>query len=185
MAAAGGDLIWERMALTLLLTVSAPLVTWGIALPVGVFSAVRKYSVADCRRHHAVLPGLAMPSFFAGAGADVYVAAVHFGQNVGGLFSGSSRRALERGQGHRPVAAPVDPGDPGRVRHGQPDPRDARQHARTSSPALASPPPAGQGPFGVHAAGQVPVRLALNPFISTIAWLLPNLVSGSIIGPSC
>ena len=26
-----------------------------------------------------------------------------------------------------------------------------------------------------------PVRLALNPFISTIAWLLPNLVSGSII----
>ena len=26
-----------------------------------------------------------------------------------------------------------------------------------------------------------PLRLALNPFISTIAWLLPNLVSGSII----
>jgi peptide/nickel transport system permease protein len=26
-----------------------------------------------------------------------------------------------------------------------------------------------------------PLRVALNPFISTIAWLLPNLVSGSII----
>ena len=26
-----------------------------------------------------------------------------------------------------------------------------------------------------------PVRVALNPFISTITWLLPNLVSGSII----
>jgi peptide/nickel transport system permease protein len=26
-----------------------------------------------------------------------------------------------------------------------------------------------------------PVRVALNPFISTIAWLLPNLVSGSIV----
>ena len=26
-----------------------------------------------------------------------------------------------------------------------------------------------------------PVRLALNPFISTIGWLLPNLISGSII----
>ena len=26
-----------------------------------------------------------------------------------------------------------------------------------------------------------PMRVALNPFISTIAWLLPNLVSGSII----
>ncbi|MFM7344407.1 MAG: ABC transporter permease subunit, partial [Tagaea sp.] len=26
-----------------------------------------------------------------------------------------------------------------------------------------------------------PLRVALNPFISTIAWLLPNLVSGSIV----
>ena len=42
-----GDLIWERMALTLVLTFSALLMTWGIALPVGVFSAVKKYSIAD------------------------------------------------------------------------------------------------------------------------------------------
>jgi peptide/nickel transport system permease protein len=32
-----------------------------------------------------------------------------------------------------------------------------------------------------HLLVKYPVRLALNPFISTIAWLLPNLVSGSII----
>ena len=28
---------------------------------------------------------------------------------------------------------------------------------------------------------QYPVRIALNPFISTIGWLLPKLISGSII----
>lgn len=26
-----------------------------------------------------------------------------------------------------------------------------------------------------------PVRLALNPFVSTLGWTLPNLVSGSVI----
>jgi ABC-type microcin C transport system permease subunit YejB len=34
------ELIWERMTLTLLLTVSTLILTWGIALPIGVFSAV-------------------------------------------------------------------------------------------------------------------------------------------------
>ena len=41
------ELIWERMTLTLLLTVSTLILTWGIALPIGVFSAVKKYSIGD------------------------------------------------------------------------------------------------------------------------------------------
>lgn len=40
-------LIWERMALTLVLTLATLILTWAIALPLGVFSAVRKYSVGD------------------------------------------------------------------------------------------------------------------------------------------
>ena len=58
-----GDLIWERMALTLLLTFSALLLTWGIALPVGVFSAVKKYSIADYVVTGLSFIGLAVPSF--------------------------------------------------------------------------------------------------------------------------
>ncbi|MCM0021050.1 MAG: ABC transporter permease, partial [Tagaea sp.] len=41
------ELIWERMALTLTLTLSTLIATWGIALPIGVYSAVRKYSIGD------------------------------------------------------------------------------------------------------------------------------------------
>ena len=41
------ELIWERMSLTLVLTFSTLLLTWGIALPIGVFSAVKKYSIGD------------------------------------------------------------------------------------------------------------------------------------------
>lgn len=40
-------LIWERMALTLVLAIASLLATWAIALPIGVFSAVRKYSIGD------------------------------------------------------------------------------------------------------------------------------------------
>ena len=41
------ELIWERMALTLVLTFSTLLATWGLALPIGIYSAVRKYSIGD------------------------------------------------------------------------------------------------------------------------------------------
>ena len=39
-------LIWERMAFTLLLTFATLLATWGIALPIGIFSAA-PYTVAE------------------------------------------------------------------------------------------------------------------------------------------
>ena len=42
-----GSLIGERLGLTLVLSVSALLFTWAVALPIGVFSAVRRYTIAD------------------------------------------------------------------------------------------------------------------------------------------
>ncbi len=86
MAAARPDLIWERMALTLLLTFSTLLATWAIALPIGVFSAVKKYSIADYIVTFFSFLGLAVPSFLL-ALVLMYIAAVKFGQEVGGLFS--------------------------------------------------------------------------------------------------
>ena len=91
-------LIWERMALTLILTVATLLATWAIALPIGVFSAVRKYSIGDYFFTIISFFGLAIPSFLL-ALVLMYVAAVEFGQEVGGLFSAAIREgALE----HRP-----------------------------------------------------------------------------------
>src|SRR6185503_5813495 len=80
------ELIWERMALTLVLTFSTLLATWGIALPIGVFSAVKKYSIANYAVTALSFLGLAIPSFLL-ALVLMYVAAVEFGQEVGGLFS--------------------------------------------------------------------------------------------------
>ena len=61
------NLIWERMALSVTLALSTLLFTWAVAFPIGIYSAVRKYSIGDYvvtgdrlhRPRHAELPGRA------------------------------------------------------------------------------------------------------------------------------
>jgi peptide/nickel transport system permease protein len=176
-----GDLIWERMALTLLLTFSALLVTWAVALPVGVFSAVKKYSIGDYVITFLSFLGLAIPSFLL-ALVLMYVAAVEFGQSVGGLFSEqyltaawSVDKVVDLLQ-HLwiPVVILAVSGTASLIRVMRANLLD-ELHKPYVTTARAK----GLSEFTLLV--KYPVRLALNPFISTIAWLLPNLVSGSII----
>lgn len=175
------ELIWERMALTLVLTFSTLVLTWGIALPVGVFSAVRKYSVGDYFVTFLSFLGLAVPSFLL-ALVLMYVAAVHFGQSVGGLFSEAYQNApwswakfLDFLQ-HLwiPVVILAVSGTASLIRVMRANMLD-ELHRPYVTTARAK----GLSEFTLLV--KYPMRLALNPFISTIAWLLPNLVSGSII----
>ena len=175
------ELIWERMALTLLLTFSALLVTWGVALPVGVFSAVKKYSIGDYVVTFMSFVGLAIPSFLL-ALVLMYVAAVHFGQSVGGLFSEqyltapwSIAKVIDLLE-HLwiPVVILAVSGTASLIRVMRANLLD-ELHKPYVTTARA------KGLSEFHLLVKYPLRLALNPFISTIAWLLPNLVSGSII----
>ncbi len=176
-----GDLIWERMALTLVLTFSALLVTWGVALPVGVFSAVKKYSIADYVVTFVSFLGLAIPSFLL-ALVLMYVAAVKFGQSVGGLFSEEYLTApwsidkMIDLLGHLwiPVVILAVSGTASLIRVMRANLLD-----ELNKPYVTTARAKGLSEF--HLLVKYPVRMALNPFISTIAWLLPNLVSGSII----
>ena len=175
------ELIWERMALTLLLTFSTLLLTWGIALPVGVYSAVKKYSIGDYFATFLAFLGLAIPSFLL-ALVLMYIAAVHFGQSVGGLFSEPFQNApwswpkvVDLLQ-HLwiPVVILAVSGTASLIRVMRANMLD-ELHRPYVTTARAK----GLSEFRLLV--KYPMRLALNPFISTIAWLLPNLVSGSII----
>jgi peptide/nickel transport system permease protein len=176
-----GDLIWERMALTLLLTLSALLLTWGIALPVGVFSAVKKYSIGDYLVTGLSFLGLAIPSFLL-ALVLMYIAAVHFGQSVGGLFSEeyltapwSTAKVIDLLE-HLwiPVVILAVSGTASLIRVMR-----ANMLDELHKPYVTTARAKGLSEFTLLV--KYPLRLAMNPFISTIAWLLPNLVSGSII----
>jgi ABC-type dipeptide/oligopeptide/nickel transport system permease component len=59
-------LVLERMPTTLLLTLFALLLAVGIAIPAGIFTAVKRYSVYDHLATVAVLLGQSMPVFWTG-----------------------------------------------------------------------------------------------------------------------
>ena len=163
------------------IALSALLLTWGIALPGGVFSAVKKYSVADYFVTGLSFLGLAIPSFLL-ALVLMYVAAVEFGQNVGGLFSEeyltapwSINKVIDLLQ-HLwiPVVILAVSGTASLIRVMR-----ANMLDELHKPYVTTARAKGLSEFTLLV--KYPLRLALNPFISTIAWLLPNLVSGSII----
>ncbi len=80
------EVIGDRLWLTILLSIGAIIVTWGLALPIGIYSAVRQYSVGDYVFTLLGFIGLAVPNFLL-ALIIMYVGLRVFNVNVGGLFS--------------------------------------------------------------------------------------------------
>ncbi|GGA40499.1 ABC transporter permease [Pelagibacterium lentulum] len=80
------EVIWPRIGLTVVLSVASLLFIWVVAIPIGIYSAVRRYSVGDYVFTFIGFLGLAIPNFLL-ALAVMYVAFTVFGQHVGGLFS--------------------------------------------------------------------------------------------------
>ena len=85
------ELIGERLGYTLLITMSAVLFTWTVALPIGIFSAVRQYSVGDYTFTVIGLIGIATPQFLL-ALIFMYIGYEWFGISIGGLFRPSSAK---------------------------------------------------------------------------------------------
>ena len=70
-----------------------------MALPIGIYSAVRQYSIGDYAFTFIGFLGLAVPNFLL-ALVVMYFSFRYFGANVGGLFSTEyHRRAVELRQG--------------------------------------------------------------------------------------
>jgi len=80
------ELIGERLLLTLALTTASLLFTWIVAIPVGIISATKQYSVADYIFTVLNYIGLATPNFML-ALVLMWIAFDRFGLSVTGLFS--------------------------------------------------------------------------------------------------
>jgi peptide/nickel transport system permease protein len=176
-----GDLIWERLALTVLLSLATLLFTWAVAFPIGVLSAVRQYSAWDYFFTFVSFLGVATPNFLL-ALVLMWVAFSQFGQSVGGLFSPEYLDA---------------PWSWAKV-------TDLFQHLWIPMVILGTASSAGlirvmranlldelHKPYVLTARSKglselkllikYPLRAALNPFVSSVGWILPGLVSGSTI----
>lgn len=86
------DLIGQRLLLTVFLALATLILTWAIAIPIGVYSAVNQYSIGDQIFTVISFIGLGMPGFLF-ALIVLFFAVVYFGQDIGGLFSPEYRDA--------------------------------------------------------------------------------------------
>src|SRR5690606_31030735 len=80
------SLIWDRVWLTVAVSFVTLMLTWIVAFPIGVYSAVRPYSILDYFFTFIGFIGVAMPSFLLALILLVFAFA-QFGMSVGGLFS--------------------------------------------------------------------------------------------------
>ena len=175
------EVIGERLWLTVVVAVSALLLTWVLALPIGVYSAVRQYSIGDYAATFVGFIGLAVPNFLL-ALVLLYLGFTLFNAHIGGLFSPELQDApwsLERVWDllkHLPIPALILglAGTAQQIRIMRANLLDELR-----KPYLVTALARGMPLWG--AILKYPVRVALNPFISTIGYSLPYVVSGSVI----
>lgn len=80
------ELIGQRFTLSIILSLATLILTWAIAIPLGVYSAVNQYSLGDQVVTAIAFIGLGIPGFLL-ALVILYIAVVVLGQDVVGLFS--------------------------------------------------------------------------------------------------
>jgi peptide/nickel transport system permease protein len=176
-----GELLAERIPLTILLTFVAILFSWAIAIPIGVFSAVNQYSIFDYVFTFLGFIGLAMPSFLL-ALIVMWFAFSSLGFTATGLFSSeyldapwNMAKFLDLLK-HLPVPALIIglSGTAGLIRIMRGNLLDelSKPYVETAR---------AKGLKERRLLFKYPVRVAINPLISTIGWLLPHLFSGSTL----
>lgn len=174
-------LIWERLGLSFVLEISTLIFAWGVALPIGIYSAVRKYSVGDYIASVIGFVGLAVPNFLI-ALVLMYIAVVYFGTDVSGLFSPEYRDAPWSWDKFLnllshiwiPIIILGSSTVAGLIRIMRANLLD-----ELNKPYVTTARAKGLSEF--HLIMKYPVRLALNPFVSTIGWAFPQLISGAVI----
>jgi len=80
------DLIAERLPLTVLICILATIFTYAVGMPIGIYSAIRQYSIGDYFSTVFGFIGLAVPNFLL-ALILMFLFYKYFGFSIGGLFS--------------------------------------------------------------------------------------------------
>jgi len=175
------EVIASRLWMTVVISVAALILTWVLALPIGIYSAVRQYSIGDYVATFVGFIGLAVPNFLL-ALVLLYFGFTLFNAHIGGLFSPELQDApwsLERVWDllkHLPIPALIL-GLAGTAQQIRIMRANLLDELRKPYVVTAR----AKGISELRAVLKYPVRAALNPFASSSAYLFPYLVSGSIV----
>lgn len=175
------EIVAARLPLTILISLLTTLFAYGVSIPIGIFSAVRQYSVTDYVVTVLGFIGLAIPNFLL-ALIIMYILYAGFQTDIGGLFSPeyeladwSWARFVDMLKHLPPVVIVVGTGSTAwlvRVMRGV-------LLDELSKPYVIA--ARAKGISELRLLVKYPVRVAINPIISTIGWTLPGIVSGATI----
>lgn len=176
------ELLASRFALTALISIVTLLFTWIVAFPIGIYSAVRQYSWGDFFWTFVGFIGLAVPNFLL-ALVLMFLFYKYFPDiGVGGLFSQEFQLAAWSWAKfidllHHlwiPVLVIGTGGTAGLIRILRANLLDELKKPYV---VMAR----SKGLSEVRAVLKYPVRIAINPFLSTVGWVLPSLIAGETI----
>lgn len=176
-----GEIISQRLPLSMAISLGSVLFIWIVALPVGVFSAVNKYTLGDHIATFFGFIGLAIPNFLL-ALILMYLSYRYYGQALLGLFSAEYANAPWSVEKFIdllkhlwiPIIILGTAGTAGLIRTMRANLLDELNKPYVDTARAKGMPER-------RLLWKYPVRHALNPFVSTIGWVLPGLVAGEVI----
>ena len=175
------ELIWERLGLSMAVALVGLFFSWAIAIPIGIFSAVRQYSFLDYLFTGVGFLGLATPDFMV-ALLVLWTVFAWTGDVIAGLFSPDFVQAPWS------LAKVIDVlkhlwlpalivgtnATAGSMRVMRANLLDELRRPYVQAARA-------RGMPGWRLVLKYPVRLALNPFVSSVGWVLPGLISSGTI----
>lgn len=175
------EVIGERIALTMAVSIFTLTFTWAVAIPIGIYSATHQYSPFDYTFTFLGFIGLATPNFLL-ALVFMWLSFTYLNIPVTGLFSPeytdaawSIAKVADMFK-HVWVAVVVvgTAGTAGiiRIMRGCLLDEFRKQYVITAR---------AKGVSERKLLFKYPVRIAINPLVSTIGWMLPRIVSGMAI----
>lgn len=175
------EIFASRIGLSLAVEMLAVVVMWAIAIPIGIYSAVHQYSVGDFLATIIGFLGLAIPNFLF-ALVLMYICYTWFGVTISGLFSAEYMNAHWSwakfldfcSHVWAPVLVIATAGSAQLIRVlranlldelNKPYVLTARAKGLKKSTVIM----------------RYPVRVAMNPLISVVGWVLPTVISSSFV----
>ena len=174
-------LLMQRLPMTVLISLLSLVFVYAVSIPIGIYSATHQYSLTDYGITVIGFIGLATPNFLL-ALVLMLLFFQFFGLNIGGLSSiqyvdapWSIAKFLDL-LAHLPVPIVVigTAGTAGLIRVLRSSLLDelSKQYVITAR---------AKGLAEKSLLFKYPVRVAVNPIISTVGWILPGIVSGETI----
>ena len=175
------QVVGDTLSLTILVNLATVMFIYVVALPIGIYSATRQYSIGDYGITLVGYIGLATPNFLLGL-IMLFYANRWFGVSIGGLMDPSfedqpwSLDKMWSVLAHLIVPTIVigTSGTAAMIRRLRANLLDELQKQYYTTAKAKGVPP-------TKALLKYPLRMALNPFVADIGNLLPSMVSGSVL----